>query len=205
MAYTCKEAIDIVKKQIVDVILLDLNLPDKSGIELIKFVEKNNIIKYINSVLVISGEYTMIEDIRNNPYVYSCIYKPYILEDIKNKLEDITNCVNKERIMKKINNELEQLHYNFSYNGTRYLAETIFEIYCTDNYLIDNLKKDIYPVIAKKHCKSINTICGNIKQATKWMYLDCEESIINEYFNNEYFIKPKLKEIIFTVLNKIKH
>ena len=52
-------------------------------------LKKNNIIKYINSVLVISGEYTMIEGIRNNPYVYSCIYKPYILEDIKNNIAKV--------------------------------------------------------------------------------------------------------------------
>lgn len=203
MAYTYKEATEIIKEQIADIILLDLNFQDNSGIEILTFIQENNIIKYRDSIIVISGEYSMLNNIKNSPFIYSCIYKPYTLSHIKNKLIAISNYINKEMIMNKIANELKQLHYNFSYNGTKYLAETIFEIYCKGNYLVDNLTKDIYPIIAKRHCKSINTICGNIKQATKRMLLDCEEKIINEYFNYSYFIHPKLKEIIFTILNKI--
>lgn len=131
--------------------------------------------------------------------------KVLIIEDNIMQSRQITNCIsqNNENIKIKINNELKHLHYNFSYNGTRYLAEVIFEVYKQKDSHKDNLQKNIYPIIAKKYNKSINTIHGNIKQATKCMYLDCEESIINKYFNYSYFVKPKLKEIIFTILNKI--
>lgn len=90
-----------------------------------------------------------------------------------------------------------------SYNGTKYLSEVILEVYKRKDLYIDNLNKCIYPIIAEKHNKSINTICGNIKQATNSMLLDCKEEIIMEYFNYTIFVKPKLKEIIFTIVNKL--
>lgn len=108
-----------------------------------------------------------------------------------------------ENIKNKIYKELKFLHYNMSYNGTRYLADTIYELFCRDIDLTDNLKKNIYPLVAKKYKKSVNTICGNIKQATKAMYLDCDEKIIMQYFNYSSSYFPKLKEIIFTILIKI--
>lgn len=160
ISYTCKEALDIIKTEKADIILLDLNLPDSPGTQIIEFIQANNIKKYIGSIIVITGERQMFLTIKDSPY-------------------------------------------NFSYNGTRYLSETIFEIYKKEDFLIDNLKKDIYPIIAKRHNKSVNTICGNIKQATKCMCLDCDEKILNDYFCYSYFVKPKLKEIIFTILNKI--
>lgn len=160
ISYTCKEALDIIKTEKADIILLDLNLPDSPGTQIIEFLQANNIKKYVGSIIVITGERQMFLTIKDSPY-------------------------------------------NFSYNGTRYLSETIFEIYKKEDFLIDNLKKDIYPIIAKRHNKSVNTICGNIKQATKCMCLDCDEKILNDYFCYSYFVKPKLKEIIFTILNKI--
>ncbi len=203
MSYTYKEAINIVKNQKADIILLDLKLPDGSGAEIVEYIQQNNITKYLQSIIVISSERKIFSTINNSPYIYSYISKPYSLEIIQRNINDILKTKTDKLILDKINNELSHLHYNFSYNGTRYLAEVIFEIYNLQNFYKDNLKKDIYPIIAKKHNKSVNTIHGDIKQSTKCMYLDCEESIINKYFNYDFFVKPKLKEIIFTIINKI--
>lgn len=203
IAYTCEEALKFVRTEEVDIILLHLNLPDASGTQIIEFIKENNIRKYLGSVIVITGEKCMLSSIKDSPYIFSCISKPYNLENIHKSLKNI--CVTKkdDKIKNSINRELSYLKYNFSYNGTRYLAETIFEIYKKEDFLIDNLKRDIYPIIAKRHNKSVNTICGNIKQATKCMCLDCDEKILNNYFCYSYFVQPKLKEIIFTILNKI--
>lgn len=203
IAYTYKEAIEVVKNQMADIILLDLKLPDRSGAEIVNYLQENNITKYLQSIIVVSGEKEIFSTITNSPYIYSYVPKPYSLEIIQNHINSIVHSKSDKLILEKINNELTHLHYNFSYNGTRYLAETIFEIYKLKDSFKNNLKKDIYPIIAKKHNKSINTIHGNIKQSTKCMCLDCEEIIINQYFNYNYFVKPKLKEIIFTIINKI--
>lgn len=203
ISYTCKEALDIIKTEKADIILLDLNLPDSPGTQIIEFIQANNIKKYIGSIIVITGERQMFLTIKDSPYIFSYIPKPYSLENIQKSLKNISDSKKDDKIKDSINSELRHLHYNFSYNGTRYLSETIFEIYKKEDFLIDNLKKDIYPIIAKRHNKSVNTICGNIKQATKCMCLDCDEKILNDYFCYSYFVKPKLKEIIFTILNKI--
>ncbi len=203
IAYNYQEAIDIIKNKDIDIILLDLNLPDTSGIEIIKYIEKNKINKYYNSIFVVSGRYDLITVVQKSPYVFSYITKPYSLNNILENLKSIIKLKKSKDILQKINNELKKLHYNFSYNGTRYLAETIYEIYKRDNENSDNLKKYIYPIIADKHKKTINTICGNIKQATNSMYFDCDEETLKKYFNYSYCTKPKVKEIIFTVLNNI--
>ncbi len=205
IAYTYNEAINIIKKQAVDIILLDLKLPDISGTEIIKFIQENNITKYMNSILIISAERELFFKISNSPYIFSYIPKPCKLEEIQKNVDLLVQAKTDNYILNKINNELTSLHYNFSYNGTRYLAETIFELYKQQKEFKDNLERDIYPIIARRHNKTVNTIHGNIKHATKYMYLDCQESIINQYFNYTYYTKPKLKEIIFTILNKIQN
>lgn len=51
--------------------------------------------------------------------------------------------------------------------------------------------------------KNANTIKCDISQATKMMIYDCNEDIITSYFNLSRFIKPTVKQIVFTVLNKL--
>lgn len=204
IAYTYNEAINIIKKESVDIIILDLKLPDINGVEIIKYIEKNKLNRYIKSILVISGDSYLCSLIYDSPYVFSVIKKPYSLSTIQENLSMITKSIEEENIKNKIYEELKFLHYNMSYNGTRYLADTIYELFYKDVDLTENLKKNIYPLVASKYKKTVNTICGNIKQATKAMYLDCDERIIMEYFKYSSSYYPKLKEIIFTILNKIK-
>ena len=110
---------------------------------------------------------------------------------------------NSHNVRLKIRNELTYLNYNYSYNGTHYIEDVIFELYKIKNNFKGNLKKEIYPILSKKYNKSIDTIYGDIKVATKYMILDCKEEIILKYFNYSFFIVPKVKEIILTVLNKL--
>ena len=180
-----------------------MNLSIIPGIEIIKYIEENKISKYNNSILVISEKCDLSPLIKKNPYVFSYITKPYSLNNILEDLKSIIKLKKSKDILQKINDELKKLHYNFSYNGTRYLAETIYEIYNRNNENSDNLNKNIYPIIAQKHKKTVNTIYGNIKQATNSMYFDCDEETLKKYFHYSYCSKPKVKEIIFTVLNNI--
>lgn len=147
----------------------------------------------------------MLKQISNNNYIRSYVYKPVDFEKVKNEILDILNeKINENLIKIEINNELKKLHYNFSYNGTRYISEIIYEIYSKNDIYLDNLKKYIYPVIAKRHNTNINNIHCNIKQSTKCMYFDCPETKLKEYFNLSKTKKPKEKLVITTILNKIR-
>lgn len=66
-----------------------------------------------------------------------------------------------------------------------------------------NLSKNIYPLIAKKYNKSVNNIHTNIKQATKYMYRDCDSNILKNYFCFYDDVKPTEKQVIYTILNKL--
>lgn len=209
MSITGKEAIKIIDNENIDIIILDLNLPEMSGIEILSYIADNNIEKYENSIIVVSGDLNLINQLPLNSYIYlySIIQKPVFYEDLVQKISEIvTNktIIKKEDIVKsKINQELEYLKFNFSHNGTRYLAETIFELYKNRTGYLDNFKRDIFPVLAKRHNKTVNTIEGNIKQAINYMFFNCNENVLKDYFHYSYIMKPKLKEISFIIFNKL--
>lgn len=207
MAHSAQEAIDIINKEIVDIILLDLKLPDMSGIEIINEIENNKIEKYINSIILITGESKMLFQVLNSPYINNYFVKPANLLEISNSINKIMEQKkldnNANMILEKINNELSILNFNFSYVGTRYLKECIYELYIRKDENLANLSKEIYPIIAKKYNKSVNNIYSNIKQSIKIMYYDCDSIVLTHYFNYSYCVQPKAKEIIFTILNKL--
>lgn len=69
IASTGLDAINTIKDEFADVILLDLKLPDITGIEIIDFVSKRNIKKYKNSILVVTAEMNLLSKILGNSYV----------------------------------------------------------------------------------------------------------------------------------------
>lgn len=206
LTYSGKEALEIIKKQEVDIIILDLKLKEMNGTTIIKKIENLKMNKYHNSIIVISGEYSLIKQICNSKYVYKCLPKPFDFKELEKSIEDILHEQSNEifdEIKFQIDNELRKLNFNFSYKGTRYLSECIYHIYISDKTNINNLAKNFYSILAKKYNQSINTIYGDIKQAINAMFIDCEEKVLKDYFKYSFIIKPKPKEIIYIVLNKL--
>lgn len=207
MTFNGEEALDILKKEKIDVILLDLILPGISGINILEYIEENKLSNYEKSIIIVSGEAYMHPELVNNSYIYSCFQKPVnfntILQCIENIIRDKNNYKKQVIIKNKINRELDKLNYNFSYIGTQYLSECIYEIYIK-NLLSFNLSKDIYPIIAKKHSTTVNNIKCNIFQSTLNSYCDCEQKKLEQYFKRYFYDKPKTKGIIYTILEHIK-
>ena len=96
------------------------------------------------------------------------------------------------------------MKYNFTYIGTRYLHACIYECYYKANINDVNLNKDVYPTISKKYNKNVNTIKSSIFQATTVMYNENNKQFISKYFGYNVISKPRTKEIIFTILEKIR-
>lgn len=207
IASTGLDAINTIKDELADIILLDLKLPDITGIDVIDFISKRNIKKYKNSILVITAEMNLLSEIVGNPYVFSYNSKIYgiepIIENINRLLVEKKETDNDNVLMQNINDELNKLNYNFTYVGTRYLAECIYESYHKINKYDVNLNRDIYPIISQKYSKSINSIKTNINQATNIMYFDAEEKLLFKYFGYNITCKPKPKDIIFKIMENI--
>ena len=177
-----------------------------NGEDVIKEIEYKKIEKYRSSIIVVSGDYSMIRQVYNSDYIYRCFLKPFNFNEIEESIEKIiceNNYEMETDVKSKINKELKKLKFNFTYKGTKYLSECIYQIYKSNESDVDNLSKEFYPIVAEKYNKSVNTIYGNIKQAINAMFFDCEERILKEYFKYSFVVKPKPKEIVYIILNKL--
>lgn len=200
------ETLNAIQKSSFDLILLDLNLPDINGIDIIRKLQCNNIT--INSkIIVISGDTQLINELRKSPIVVNVINKCETCEQICNKIQNYIQeqefITNKSLIKKRIIEELSYIGYNFKHKGSQYIMETILCIYTNnkDFYLLNNLEKQIYKYIAYNHNTSINNIKTNIIRATELAYTCQDEDIINNYFNVEIKMKPK--DVISKILTEI--
>ena len=176
MCFCGKEALQIIKDEKVDIIFLDLELPDISGMQILKFIEDNNLEKYKNSIIVVSGNTYLYPDLSHNPYIYAIIQKPVNSEILTKCLREVSNDkkhpTNESFIKLKINKELEYLCFN-------------------------------YPVVAKKFSTTVNNVKCDIFQATNISYYECEEYKMKEYFCSFSSSKPKTKDVISEVLKHL--
>lgn len=207
ISFDGESTLNLIKNYKVDIILLDLKLSGMSGVDIINFIEKENLYKYKNSIIVFSGETTLLKKVIHSHYLFSYILKGngynHLLNELKLLIKSKEDIINIQELNKKIDKELKYLNYNFSYSGTKYLRESIIEIYKIKENFDGNLSKNIYPIIGKRYHKNPNTIYCNIKKATNAMFFDCNEQILKKFLNTTYFVRPKVNEIIMIILNKI--
>lgn len=115
----------------------------------------------------------------------------------KNILNDNNNLRN------KIIKELIYLGYDFSYKGTHYLIKTIEYIISNPDKYLENLEKNVYSEFAKSNNTSIHNIKCNITRANNMMYAECEIEKLKKYFGFTNDVKPKVKTVINTIVNKV--
>jgi len=187
----------------VDIVILDMIMPICDGWEVIKQLSDSQKEKYENSIIAISGNSWYLSKTINNPLVYDFILKGTQLEEIINRIKKLVDVKNITYKRQEIMGELEKIGYDIGHKGTIYLIEAIFLIYSKGENIVDNLQKDIYPIIAKAYHKTINNIKCNINNATEAMYYKCDSTKLKEYFNFYDDTKPTTKTVIYTVLNNI--
>lgn len=210
IALNGQEVIDILKKEDnnIDVILLDLIMPIYSGIDILDFLERKQVEKYKKSIIIVSGDMELMIKVRNNPFIYSYISKSsdfmkiytIIKELAKLKEEEKQIKTMKERILK----EIQYLGYDIRYKGTNYLKECIEFIQSIKKVSINNLKEEVYPVIAKRNNTTVHNVKCNINKATEQMYYDCDREILQRYFLFNDDTKPTVKTVINMICSKLE-
>ena len=202
-----KEAIREFELSKVDVFLFDLDYTRVEGYNLVKYIVSKNFKKHYKSVVGITQDQKKFKELQNNPFMYHVFLKPVTLKEVYEMLENAVSEKllhgDEQAIKERIKDQLDLLSFNFSYNGTKFLSEVVYEIYTHRNKFHENLSKDIYPIIAEKYGKTVNTVKCDISHATKLMYYDCKEEVIMKYFNYKFPVKPRVKEVIFTIVNNI--
>lgn len=201
------EAVEKIKAGFIDIVFLDIDMPRLNGIEVLK--ELNSLELFpLPVIIIISGESKYLSQVSNNKLVNSIIYKGIGMDSIIDKICDIINDLEKESekeiYRKRITAELKKLNFNLAHKGTNYLREAIEIINaCRNQEFNSNLEKNIYPIIAAKHQKSIHNVKSNILKAINYMYRECEINNLKDYFYFSTDRKPTPKLIIFTIYNKI--
>lgn len=197
---------EIITRKEVDIIVINI---EKFGLEIVKHIYENNIEIYKKSIILLYNNLELVKDIYNpkyNKYIYKCIKLSsfekliYLLHSITDDKEDCTDdCI----INNKIERELRKLNFNFSLKGTRYLIESINIIYKNDLYNF-NLTKDVFSVLSKKYCKSINTIKCDITQANNNMCEKCDKWMMMSYLGYfEDYYTPGPKDVMTKVFENI--
>ena len=201
------EALNILEKNKVDIILLDLKMPKMNGIDLIGDLERRKLQLYEKSIIVITAEDLMLQKIIKSPLIYSYQLKPIVqemlLKDIKDIIKEKSLIEKNEKLDKKIVSELKYLNYNLTHLGTQYLKECIKIDFLKYNGEAENLSKQIYPMIAKKYNKKIFSIKNNIIKATTYMYNECKIENLMKYFGYEIDYKPTPKIVIKAIVRKL--
>ncbi|MCI8397674.1 MAG: hypothetical protein HFJ52_08790 [Clostridia bacterium] len=155
---------------------------------------------------------TMLREYRKN---FLIKYKRQItiieVQEIENKIKIRNLNINDltmeqssvERIQEKIIIELKCIGFDFKYDGTKYLVDTILEVYLNREKMIDNLQGYIYPFIAKRYNKTVNNIKNNVINATEYMYRDNSIEKLKKYFRFIEDSKPTVKQVVQLVASKI--
>lgn len=198
-----KEALDVLKTEKIDIVILDINMPIYNGIDVLTKLTNLQKDKYKDSVIVMSEDNYSMPRLIGNPLVFDYIIKGTKKEEIRSRMKRLVASKNLLYKRKQIISELAKIGYDINYKGTTYLIDVIFQMYQKQKFFIDNLQRDIYPIVAKTYHKTINNIKCNINNATESMYYKCESKILKEYFSFYDDKKPTTKTVIYTVLNRI--
>lgn len=205
-----QETLKSIKDCKIDLILLDLIMPYENGEEVLKKLETLRCYKHKPEVIIVSGDDKLINKVKSKYNVLDVVYKDLGFE---NALSIINKNINNLEKQKRSNNykgkvldELLKLKYNIKHNGTKYIMETIMFIISNNKnseMLINNLEKNVYPLIAHRFGKSVGNIKNNIVKATNNMYNECEMDYMIDYFGYGYDRKPTPKTVIMTIVNKV--
>jgi len=206
LAKNGKEVIDALYQYNYDIILLDFNLPEYNGLEILEKIDEFQKNRYKNSIIFLSNDPELITNLKSNELIYNSFLNTSALSTIIAGLKKMVASKQKvaetSYIKDKIVTELQNIGYNLSHHGTHYLAETILLI-SYYKYDSENLNKNVYPKIAETFNKTLNNVKTNIIHATDAAYDNMDKHILKNYLKMPDTIKPTAKMVINAILKKL--
>jgi DNA-binding NtrC family response regulator len=129
LAETGKEAMDLLTKNTVDLILLDILLPDVNGLDLLQKLKTIDPNPEVIMVTAVKDVQTAVRAIKLGAYEY--IIKPFIVTDVINIIERALEKKSLVREVTYLRNELERYHPSDEIIGQDEKMMKIFELIST--------------------------------------------------------------------------
>ena len=182
-----KYGLDIIenKQDEFDIILLDLIMPNKDGLEVLKYMQDNRIYKK-TIVLTSYNTQEMIRKVSELGANYFML-KPFELSELEEKINDIMK---------------EPSHIK----GYQYIREGITLVYKKPS-LIGGITKELYPEIAKKFDSTVSRVERAIRHAIEVSWNRGNWDLMEEIFGHSVDIdkaKPTNSEFIVTIADKLR-
>ena len=207
------EAIEKIKSNDVDVVLLDLIMPNKDGIGVLEYLKKNNINK---KVIIMSsyGEEDTIKKLCEYGIKYFAL-KPFNIDDIKDKVIEVGKSKkNNEKLLElsdknmqiKVTKLLHELGIPSNIKGYQYIRTAILMVYDNPGF-IGGITKELYPDISFKFNTSIQRVERAIRPAIEVSWLRGDIDLMEEIFGHSVDIdraKPTNSEFIVTIADKLR-
>ncbi len=203
------------KSEEFDVIVLDVIIPKKDGISVLKYLKENNIEK---KVLVLSAYNTqkVIQKVAELGADYFMI-KPVKMESIEEKIKDLYNNYSEvyagksidlysNNLQVSITKTLHELGVPSHIKGYQYIREGISLLY-HNPAIIGGITKELYPEIARKYNSTTSRVERAIRHAIEISWNRANWEFMEDIFGYSVDIdkaKPTNSEFIVTIADKLR-
>ena len=196
-----------------DIILLDLVMPKKDGLNVLEYLKKNNIDKKV-IVLTAYNTQEVIRKVASLGASYFMV-KPFELSDLESKIKELTSRKTKKgesidlfhnNLQISITKTLHELGVPSHIKGYQYIREGITLVYKKPE-MVGGITKELYPEIAKKFDSTVSRVERSIRHAIEVSWNRGSWDLMEEIFGHSVDIdkaKPTNSEFIVTIADKLR-
>lgn len=209
-----EDAVDYLKSNEVDIVLLDLIMPQKDGISVLEFMKENK----INTKVIVVSAFGQ-ENIMNKAAALGAKYfilKPFSIEQLIKIIVDVyeeesayrsdSNKYSEINLETDITKILHEIGVPAHIKGYQYIRRAIMRIYY-DIDLLGSVTKILYPEIAKEHGTTSSRVERAIRHAIEVAWNRGNIEAIEEIFGYTVSIsksKPTNSEFIAMIADKLR-
>ena len=214
-AYDGSEGLKLIetKEDLYDVIILDLIMPKKDGMSVLRDMKAKNLIKKV-IVLTSFNTQEIIREASELGISYF-ILKPFELEDLEKRITEVAEGmkfggkeldVYHNNLQVAITKTLHELGVPSHIKGYQYIRESITLVY-ENPEMIGGITKELYPEVAKKFGTTVSRVERAIRHAIEVSWNRGNWQLMEEIFGHSVDIdkaKPTNSEFIVTVADKLR-
>jgi len=209
------EGLNIVKKRQddFDLVLLDLIMPRKDGMEILKYIYENRIDKKV----IVLTSYNSQDTIRKVSELGAnyLMLKPFELSDLEEKINIVMEGIGKKcesidlyhnNLQISITKTLHELGVPSHIKGYQYIREGITIVY-ENPEIVGGITKELYPEIAKRYNSTVSRVERAIRHAIEVSWNRGNWDLMEEIFGHSVDIdkaKPTNSEFIVTIADKLR-